>query len=371
VVAPVAWSDGAASFAQLGATRLEVNGSGEHTLDLGFERPAEWILTDGGNLDLVVTTSTGIRDATSWIAASVNGHDLGAIPVKDGNREGGHYRFPLPTELLNGDLNDQPVRRLALQIRIFLDLPAGACIDRGTEREWAAVAPTSVWNLPHDRYPGLDLGRFPAPLLEANTAAPLDVVLPRRPTPAEVAAAMGVAAALGRWTGPERTALPRLMTSDHLSSDERSEDHLILIGGADWNEVAKAAAARDAPSVAPVKPTAYQQVPADNAGWLRLAPSPWADDRGLLTIGATIAQLRGTAASVAGTLPPQSQAAAAPAPIAPAALAPRAVTLLPPRDDRRPAWQITSALLLGVVIGALALWGARFLARRGRAARER
>jgi hypothetical protein len=388
VVAPVAWSDGAASFAQLGATRLEVNGSGEHTLDLGFERPAEWILTDGGNLDLVVTTTTGIRDATSWIAVSVNGHDLGAIPVKDGNREGGHYRFPLPTELLNGDLNDQPVRRLALQIRIFLDLPAGACIDRATEREWAAVALTSVWNLPHDRYPGLDLGRFPAPLLEANTAAPLDVVLPRRPTPAEVAAAMGVAAALGRWTGPERTALPRLMTSDHLSSDERSEDHLILIGGADRNEVAKAAAARDAPSVAPVKPTAYQQVPADNAGWLRLAPSPWADDRGLLTIGgsriggldravaalttaATIAQLRGTAASVAGTLPPQSQAAAAPAPVAPAELAPRAVTLLPPRDDRRPAWQITSALLLGVVIGALALWGARFLARRGRAARER
>lgn len=386
-VAPVAWFDGAASFAQLGAARREVDGSGDHTLDFTFERPPEWVLTDGGNLDLVVATSTGIRDETSWIAASVNGHDLGTISVMDGQKEGGHYRFALPTDLLNSDLNDQPVRRLALQVRIFLDLPAGACVNRSSEREWAAVAPTSVWNLPHDRYPGLDLGRFPAPLLEANTDTPLGVILPRRPTPAEVAGGVGVVAALGRWTGPERTVLPELMTSDHLSSDERAEAQLILIGGSDRNEIAKAAAARDAPSVAPVKPTAYQQLPADNAGWLRLAPSPWASERGLLTVagsraggldqavaaltsGPSFAQLRGMAASVAGVLPPQSQVGAAPAPAAPAALAPRLVALQQPRAERWLVWKIAIAILLGILIGVLGLWGARYWRTHDRAARE-
>lgn len=383
--APVAWADGAASFAQLGAARREVSGSGEHALDFSFDRPPEWVLTDGGNLDLVVTTSTDIRDETSWIAASVNGHDLGAIRVANGKQTGGHYRFPLSADLLNSDLNDQPVRHLALQIRLFLDLPAGSCIDRSTEREWAAVAPTSVWNLPHERYSGLDLGRFPVPLLETNTTAPLALILPRRPTQAEMAAGVGVASALGRWTGSERTALPQLMTSDHLSGDERAEAQLILIGGADRNEVAKAAAAKDAPSVAPVKPTAYQRVPSDNSGWLRLAPSPWADDRGLLTVagsrnggldqavaalttGASIARLRGAAASVAGTLPPQSQAPAAPVPTAPAALAPRLVTLDQPDEDRWPIWHIASAVVVGAVIGALGLWGISSWSGRGRAA---
>ncbi len=43
-----AWEEGAASFAQLGTKTLDVVGPGEHLIEMPFERPASWVLRDGG-----------------------------------------------------------------------------------------------------------------------------------------------------------------------------------------------------------------------------------------------------------------------------------------------------------------------------------
>lgn len=43
-----AWEEGAASFAQLGTGPLDVVGPGEHLIEMPFERPASWVLRDGG-----------------------------------------------------------------------------------------------------------------------------------------------------------------------------------------------------------------------------------------------------------------------------------------------------------------------------------
>lgn len=85
------------------------------------------------------------------------------------------------------------------------------------------------------------------------------------------------------------------------------------------------------------------------------------DAAGLQTAAAALTdpkllqQLRGVAAAVVAGLPPQSRAAASPAPGAPADLAPFVVVAERPLVERLPAWQISGAVLLGALLAAVIL----------------
>lgn len=377
--APPAWGASAASFAQLGLDRRQVTGPGEHDIELSFDRPSGWTLGDGSVLQLSVAASTALRADTSWIAAAVNGYDLGTQKLQSGDDTAHSYHFDLPAELLNTDLNGAPQRRLELQVRVYLDISQAGCTQSAPDSAWAAIEPTSAWLLPHTRYTGRDLGRFPAALLGAD-GAPLSVVLPAKPTQAELNAGIQVLAALGRWTAEDVTQLPRLVLADQLPPDQPGRGSFVLIGAPERNLIS-GVAERTAPGLfAPPVPAASASADGKAGGWLRLAPSPWnknatvlavagADDAGLqaaataLTKRAQLATLRGGAAAIGSGLPPQTSPSSDSAETAPQALAPRLVgpaaqpkASAATKTQRLHTWQVVGAVLLGAfvtIIGAV------------------
>lgn len=376
--AAAAWQDGAASFAQLGVDRREVRGPGEHILDFRFERPANWILREGSALELALESSTAIRTDTSWVSVSLNGAEIGTQRLRTGTDMPQRYRFNLPVGVLNTDLNGQPVRHLALQVRLFLDIPHVACTTVDADSAWAALLPYSAWLLPHDEFTGLDLGRFPAPLLSDDTTAPLSVVVPEPPTSADLAAGLQVLAALGRWIDTDVAFPPRLMTTDQVGTQAHQQS-LILIGGPEHNSVSATAASLQPALFTSADPAAYQLTAGERRSRLHLAQSPWnrtqvilvitgSDSAGLALGAAALGEralldtLRGQTAMLVEGLPPQTLAAATPAGMPPTELAPRVETLL---IERAPAWQVVGAVVLGAFMAGLGVIGATRWRRRG------
>ena len=363
------WVEGAASFAQLGFERRQFTGPGEHTLDLAIERPAGWTLRDGAALDLMIESSPALRGATSWVAASVNGYEIGSRRLDGGNN--GRYHFDLPAGLLDVDATGGPVRRLALQVRLFLDLPQQGCAAAVPgESAWLAVLPTSSWSLPHGTASGLDLARFPFPLTGSSLPG-VAVVIPQGPTADELAAGLTVLAAIGRHTPGEIAAdqLPKLVTADRLTEDERKGRHLILIGGPDRNSQSAAASNTLKELFTLADPAASRPGDGDRRGLLRLVASPFASARTVLAVGgnspealklaadalnrgALLAQLRGKAAVIVGQVGPQTVTPADNPASPPAALAPQVQNSL---NQRLATWQIIGATGFGALLAALLL----------------
>lgn len=363
---PAPWVNGAASFAQLNVPARVVNGPGEHRIDLAFTRPAGWRLRDGGTLTLDVEVTPAVRRETSWIAASVNGIDLGAQPLRFDADHPQRYSFALPADLLTTTLDGRAVRTLDLSVRLFLDPPEAGCVVVDGDSLRATLLPTSAWRLPHDVSSMLDLGQFPAPMLSIDSRLPLTVVLPQQPGIVEYAAALRLIAASGRWADTDRIPAPRLITADRL--EERNGQHLILIGGAERNLISAEAIARQPDRVGSLQAAVYR--PDDNGQCrLLLTPSPWQRDAALLlidgatpeslTIGIaalerreTIERLRGSLALIRADAPPQNNAGASDVAPAPISLTPQIET---PLLERLPGWQIAGAVLLGAFLTALVI----------------
>ncbi len=359
------WTNGAASFAQLGVSSRSVSGPGEHRIDLSFIRPAAWQLQDGSVLTLDVEATPAVRSATSWIAASVNGIDLGAQPLQIDAVRPHRYTFDLPADLLTATLDGRSVRTLDLTIRLFLDPPETACsvIDGNSLR--ATLLPTSAWRLPHRVSATFDLGRFPAPLLSVDTSLPLTVVLPEQPVAAERAVALRLMAALGRWADSDSLPAPRLTTVDRLN--ERNGQHLILIGGAERNPLSADVINRQSNRLT-LPQTAVYRPGETGQSRLILASSPWQSNAGVLIIEgntpddlavgvaalerrATLEQLRGAVALIRQNASLQTGPGAADAQ-APSSLTPQ---IEPPLLERLSGWQIAGAVTLGAFLSALVI----------------
>jgi len=389
------WGDGAASFAQLGIVRREVSGPGLQVVELPFERPPGWSIQDGATLELHLAVSPALRVETSWVAAAVNGFDVGTRRLEQGDpvaarARGGaasvetiqRVRFDLPEDLLNTTLDAQPVRRLALQLRFFLDLPNAGCTSTIPAAAWASILPTSAWFLPHTSPRTFDLGRFPFPLIGADAARTV-VVVPQKPNQDELSAGLKVMASLGRWnaaSGMSGGTLPRLITADTFGAVEK-QSHLILVGSTERN-AASAEAARSSSGAAaffqPAGVAAYRLTEAEQHGTLRLGRSPWQRDRALLAVvghasGGTEAAvaaltqtelfggLQGQAVAVVDMLPVQSSQSADPPAAPPVSLAPRVVL---PLTQRLLAWQIVGAVLLGAFVAITIILVAARVRRR-------
>jgi cellulose synthase operon protein B len=282
--ASLTWSEGAASFAQLGLGARQLVGAGDHVLDLTFDRPPAWVLKNGTSLELAFETSPAIRTETSWIAVIVNGREAGTRQILPAQGTSRTYRFELTPELLNADLDGRPLRELALQLRVHLEIPQGGCTQTLPSSAWATLLPTSAWRLPHDPLRSLDLGRFPGQLLGQDVDSPLLVVLPEFPTREEMMAGLQTLAAIGRWSAEDVAQLPRLVYAHTVTEQERQRSNVIVVSGPDRNAISLLASRQDASWFTPYTPPAYRQPSGELRGNLRLVPSPWSRDRMLLVM---------------------------------------------------------------------------------------
>lgn len=355
-VAP-AWREGAASFAQLGIAQRRVSGPGEHQIDYAFERPPGWDLRVGATLELHVVTAAGLTPATSWLAVAVNGITLGSQRLRVETNAVERYRFELPADLLNSDLAGIPLRRIDLQVRLYLDLPNIGCEEVDTSAAWAVIEPTSAWRLPHDPAAADDLGRFPAALISDTSAR---LVLPVQPTLAEIQAGLELAAAMGRWSALPDVLPPRLVVADAIG-DERSGP-LAILGDRNRNQLANAL------NVTASTPFVYQPGRSAQAT-LHILPSPWQNGARVLLIDATdgagmrlgvrafreralLSVLRGAQAQITGNRDSTVVPLTPPLAVPPQTLTPHIeVALL----ERMPAWQVVGGILLIALLATAVL----------------
>lgn len=363
-----AWEEGAASFAQLGTNALEVVGPGEHSIDLEFERPAAWVLREGGTLQLMLDVSPAVRLETSWVRVTVNDLDIGSQPFRLSDESIVRYVFTLPAGRLNNDLDGQPVRDLSLKLRIYLDYPQAACETVDPLGVWASLLPTSAWILPHDTFEGTDIGRFPQGFVSSEETLSAAIVVPDLPTAGELQTALQVAAAIGRWDAMTASTAPQIYPAAAMTDEDLANHSLILIGGPDRNALAERA---DPTMLSALQPTAYTAEHTDDYGVLSLGTSPWDVEHSLLivagpfgtddTIGMRSAALalgdsdllfnmQGRGIVVPSALVSQILVGADPPNAAPADLAPYVIPEERPWIERIPAWQVVGTILTLTVV---------------------
>lgn len=275
-----AWNDDSSSFAQLGFQDRDLRGDGTHTIDLTFQRPPDWVAGNGGDLTLSMEASPAIRPELSWVSVSVNGRDIGSVRLS-ASASPELYRFTLPAAAVNMIPAGEPGGTLQVRIRLHLQVTTDACQQVDPQNAWATLSADSSWIIPHARYDGLDLARFPAPFAVSGNDAPLLIVLPDAADAESIAAGLQIAALLGQRTVWQQTSPPTLAVAGTITADRLAGAGIISIGGPDVNSVS-AGIPESEPAAEP--PALVLQIDEAERVVFRLSISPWSEDRAVLII---------------------------------------------------------------------------------------
>lgn len=326
------WDHDTATFQGLGAFDQVLAGTGWQSVELTFNRPAGWVITDGARL-IVDLAVAGNVSADAAVMLTLNGTVIGSVPIAPGGNGSivtgeiastqtvRSAELAIPPNVLNVLAPGQSHRELRLGI--VASLGVGATCS-GLSAPSVTILAGSRWVLPHAQPATLDLARFPSPLSGGpdSNVAPLMVVMPDWPTTGEQQAALRVIASVARWSAGDHRLLPRLIPIGRLNADDRITANLVVIGTPTRNPLAGEIVGRNAlvfglPST--TSSTAnYPQV----MGQIALLPSPWKSSGAILlltsdfeagvplagsnfTSSEQLAGLTGGVVSVGGSTPPQ------------------------------------------------------------------
>ncbi len=261
------------SFARLGVAERSLRGPFDATY-VDFSIPNDWELGVGAVLRLRFNTFFARGGGAGFggtLRVTLNGITLSTILLdQTGERA---QEVPLATEALEAA---GPDGRHVLGLLLDTNEQCGE--DQFTS---VIVRPASALELPHRRVaPPTDLARLPRPIFqrsfEPDTAT---LVVPDKPSAAEMQAALAVAAGFGRMSsgGLELT----LVSVGRLDAAARRASHLIFVGRAGaftpLGEAGLPAPPRgdgfDAPGAQP------------DDGIIQMAVSPWNSARVLLVVG--------------------------------------------------------------------------------------
>jgi hypothetical protein len=214
------------TFSQLRQSEIQLNGPYD-SKSIYFIIPADWNLKEGIQLDLFVGVSfnSGLKDQGNVIGGGtltvlLNNIVLDAAPLNDVGETEIKINIPVSTALSNDG---------AMSVRFVLDSGTSCRIVGWNTTVY--IHSTSYFNLPHDIVrPSTSLVNFPRPIIQ-NSFLPDSALLivPDKPTAAELQAALTVAAGIGNlsWSGLELD----MITMSNLKED-LTKAHLIFIGKA-------------------------------------------------------------------------------------------------------------------------------------------
>lgn len=275
-----------ATLADLGFADRVVRGIGAHDLYYPLDVPYDWKITSGASVEVRFGHARGLA-AASRMSAFVNGFRVADVALANRNAADG---------LLTVQLSPRQVHpgRNWLHLVFDLRVPSQDCRLRYLDEAWAQVSAASVANLPHVvSQPPLDLHYLPSPLVTpADLSADL-FVLPPRPTPAELAAMVWLAAKLGAYSNADGLR-PRATTSDSFAAAAAAQAHVIAIGRPETNGLL---AEYDARLPQPLGRTNGALEPAGGrellpeeaagaAGYVELLPAPWSRAAALIVVSA-------------------------------------------------------------------------------------
>jgi hypothetical protein len=178
----------------------------------------------GSRLDLITNHFPRSPDKPTALQIEVNGRLLFSLPLTETNAISNKVHIDLPTGLLRSGSNS---------IAVHLDT-SDTCEEPGAVVD-AVIDETSALSFGYQQvsYPA-DLSFYPLPFAETSLLrVPVTMVLPDRPTARDLAAAMTIAAGLGRKSGGE-IDLHAILARD-FDPNIHQHHHLIVIGRPDDN----------------------------------------------------------------------------------------------------------------------------------------
>ena len=258
------------------------------------------ILAAGSTIELTWTHSPRMPNKPATLEVEVNGLPLAAIALTEENASSTGTRVDLPEGSLVAGSNSIVVR-----------LRSGTCEDPGTILT-ARIDASSLLSLSYEqsRY-RTSLSRYPLPFAEKSLlAVPVTILLPDLPTAEGVAAAMTVAAGLGRAT--EGRIDLQAIPATAFDPDVHGAHHLIAIGRPEAHALFAKLEPKAAVADAILQP---------GQGLLELVVSPWneyrlllvvsrRDDAGIVQAGnvlnqpARLSAMRGSLATISDLPPP-------------------------------------------------------------------
>lgn len=222
-------TDASISFSQLIDNDIEL--VGPYASDsVFFTPPANWSLTSGGRVDLLMTLA---YNSALQNLPNVSGFSAGKLLVELNDILIGvvvfsqpgavSQQFTIPIEALRTNREDG-----LFELRFTMD--SGWSCDVN-DTVFLAIHTRSSLTLSYENIvPKLDLVKFPSPMYQRNSLFPSSaiVVIPDHPSSAELRSALTVAAGFGNVTSGGLGLT--LMTINQLSSDQIAGNHLILVG---------------------------------------------------------------------------------------------------------------------------------------------
>jgi uncharacterized repeat protein (TIGR01451 family) len=211
-------------------------GTAEYTLRL----PEGWELGEGSFLRfdfsytyhrIGITDTQALPPLFGDIIVVVDGETQRVLSIEEPTLENARLRVNLPLSLLNDPARNVHTIRVSLDASLLCDVPHRALL---------VIHPTSFFSLAYNQLPiTADLALYPSPFYQRGFEPDqVRFVLPAQPTEMELSGAVAVAAKVGdlasRMVISGTTDLELL---DRLEAGEFPQEHLIVIGRPETNEV--------------------------------------------------------------------------------------------------------------------------------------
>lgn len=252
---------------------------------LRFSLPAAWVLLDGVELELEVSTfisgetGTNLNPDNNFLGALLevyfNNRLQQIIPLEKGDKV--LYRIPIRASDL-----DSPFTGGWYDISFFLD--AAIDCDFDFYQTTVIIGPSSKAHLSYTEIPpSLSLHQLPWPIYQqrANIIEPVIAVVPTSPTEDELQASLIVLGSFGRMTSGD---LPvSMVTADQVTEEIRNKNNMIFIGKPSAFSLLK-----DMKLPIPVDTDSFSSPEViDGDGVLEIFPSPWNSSKAILLVSGT------------------------------------------------------------------------------------
>ncbi len=225
------------AFTTLGQSEIQLT-SPFDTASFSFALPADWKLTTGAALNLAMSVSFS---ATGQVASSTPAPVLNSLTTSGGTLSVSFNAVQLGVIQLNqvGEVQENltipsnalispnPDGRMVLTLT--LDSSYACNVNQETI---VSIHTSSQFLLPHESVALTpSLANFPQPIYQGSFVPDSAViVVPDQPSSTDLQEAMTVAAGLGNVSG--NTLLLDMTTASQLTADQKSANHLILVGKA-------------------------------------------------------------------------------------------------------------------------------------------
>lgn len=287
-----AWTGESTSLSQLGLRTETIYGYGMQERSYGLPRPVGRLLQEGSTVTLNLAHSP-LREG-SHVAVYLGSTFIGTVNTDDGSTAS--QTFTLPVDALNQAYLEAPDTRLRMRLEVVNLFAYDDCQLISQRTNWTRLEDTTSFTLSHTPIAQPNVRAFPYPFVDVEMPAPVTLVAPTAPTADDLQWALLLATQLGRLSLQDIEL--RLTTTDQLTTLQRADGHLIVLGESERQPLAAEIESLTLQAAAEGSPV-YQWLDTENVGVVRQVISPYEGTfSALLVYGSTVENYRAAAATL-------------------------------------------------------------------------